>query len=148
MESARTRESEVISHETRNQTSNPSSLNQRPHTPGDLSQQIRIMKSAPQQNLLTAAFLGVLALTPIMDQAADPLPSRNNTAPKQAIIVFVEKATKPGSPDFVPVAERSANFDNHGTLWSEQPMYFQAFFVFDRIKTLARRRRTRLDSKW
>ena len=39
--------------------------------------------------------------------------------------------------DFVPPAERIAVFDNDGTLWSEQPMYFQAFFIFDRIKALA-----------
>jgi phosphoglycolate phosphatase-like HAD superfamily hydrolase len=45
--------------------------------------------------------------------------------------------TKEGSPDFVPVPERIAVFDNDGTLWAEQPMYFQAFFVFDRIKALA-----------
>ena len=69
--------------------------------------------------------------------AADPLPSWNDTAPKQSITAFVEKVTKPGSPDFVPVAERISVFDNDGTLWSEQPMYFQAFFVFDRIKALA-----------
>jgi len=70
-------------------------------------------------------------------QAADPLPSWNDTAPKQAIIAFVDKVTKGGSPDFVPVAERIATFDNDGCLWSEQPMYFQAFFIFDRIKALA-----------
>jgi phosphoserine phosphatase len=45
--------------------------------------------------------------------------------------------TKEGSPGFVPVAERIATFDNDGCLWSEQPMYFQAFFIFDRIKALA-----------
>jgi hypothetical protein len=56
--------------------------------------------------------------------AADSLSSWNDTAPKQAIIAFVEKATKENSPDFVPVAERIATFDNDGTLWSEQPMYF------------------------
>ena len=69
--------------------------------------------------------------------AADPLPSWNDTTPKQAIIAFVEKVTKEGSPDFVPAPERIATFDNDGTLWSEQPMYFQAFFVFERIKQLA-----------
>lgn len=69
--------------------------------------------------------------------AADPLPSWGDTAPKQNIIAFVEKVTTPGSADFVPPAERVAVFDNDGTLWSEQPMYFQAFFVFDRIKALA-----------
>lgn len=69
--------------------------------------------------------------------AADQLPSWNNTAPKKAIVAFVQKVTKPGSSDFVPLAERIATFDNDGCLWAEQPMYFQAFFLFDRIKALA-----------
>ena len=69
--------------------------------------------------------------------AADPLPSWNDTVPKKDIIAFVEKGTKPDSPDFVPVTERIATFDNDGTLWAEQPMYFQFTFVFDRIKALA-----------
>ena len=69
--------------------------------------------------------------------AADPLASWNDTAPKKAITAFVEKVTKEGSPDFVPPAARIAVFDNDGTLWSEQPMYFQAFFISDRIKALA-----------
>jgi phosphoglycolate phosphatase-like HAD superfamily hydrolase len=68
---------------------------------------------------------------------ADPLPSWNDSAPKAAITAFVGKVTKEGSPDFVPPAERIAVFDNDGTLWSEQPMYFQAFYIIDRIKTLA-----------
>jgi phosphoglycolate phosphatase-like HAD superfamily hydrolase len=42
-----------------------------------------------------------------------------------------------GGPDFVPVLERIAVFDNDGTLWSEQPTYFQAAFAFDRVKALA-----------
>jgi phosphoglycolate phosphatase-like HAD superfamily hydrolase len=63
--------------------------------------------------------------------------SWDDTASKQAILAFVEKVTDRGSPDFVPPAERIAVFDNDGTLWSEQPMYFQAFFIFDRIKALA-----------
>ncbi len=69
--------------------------------------------------------------------AADALPSWNDGKAKQAIVAFVEKVTKEGAPDFVPVAERVAVFDNDGTLWAEQPMYFQAFFIFDRIKQLA-----------
>ena len=69
--------------------------------------------------------------------AADPLPSWNDTASKQAIIEFVEKVTKQGSPTFVPTAERIATFDNDGTLWAEQPMYFQLFFAVDRVKALA-----------
>jgi hypothetical protein len=44
--------------------------------------------------------------------------------------------TKEGSPDFVPIAERIATFDNDGTLWSEQPLYFQLAFVIDRVKAL------------
>lgn len=69
--------------------------------------------------------------------AADPLPSWNDNTPKKNIIAFVEKVTTEGSDDFVPVPERIATFDNDGCLWSEQPMYFQAIFVFDRIKELA-----------
>ncbi|MFN0067180.1 MAG: haloacid dehalogenase-like hydrolase, partial [Limisphaerales bacterium] len=60
--------------------------------------------------------------------AADPLPSWNDGPAKQSITAFVEKVTKEGSPEFVPVAERIAVFDNDGTLWAEQPMYFQLFF--------------------
>jgi len=70
-------------------------------------------------------------------RAADPLPSWNNTASKQAIIAFVEKVTKEGSPDFVSVPERIATFDNDGTLWAEQPRYFQALFLMERVKALA-----------
>jgi phosphoserine phosphatase len=69
--------------------------------------------------------------------AADPLPSWNDTAAKKAIVAFVEKVTKPGSPDFVPPAERIATFDNDGTLWSEQPVPVQVYFVADRVKALA-----------
>jgi len=86
------------------------------------------------KHLLSVLILGFLATPPAL---ADPLPSWNATAPKQAIIAFVEKVTTEGSPDFVPVPERIAVFDNDGTLWAEQPVYFQAFFVFDRIKALA-----------
>jgi phosphoglycolate phosphatase-like HAD superfamily hydrolase len=70
-------------------------------------------------------------------QAQDPLPSWNDGKTKQAIVTFVEKVTKEGSPDFVPVAERIATFDNDGTLWCEQPMYFQVLFALDRVKALA-----------
>jgi hypothetical protein len=37
----------------------------------------------------------------------------------------------------VPVAERIATFDNDGTLWAEQPIYFQFLFAIDRVKALA-----------
>ena len=65
--------------------------------------------------------------------AQDPLPSWNDTAAKQSIIVFVQKVTKQGGPDFVPPAERIAVFDNDGTLWCENPMPFQAAFAISEI---------------
>ena len=69
--------------------------------------------------------------------AADPLPSWNDGAAKKSILAFVEKVTTTGSPDYVAPSERIAAFDNDGTLWSEQPMYFQAFFALDRVKAMA-----------
>jgi hypothetical protein len=80
--------------------------------------------------------LTLLLLTDVA-VAADPLPSWSDTAPKQAIIAFVEKVTQEGSPEFVPVAERIATFDNDGTLWCEQPAPVQLYFVRDRVKALA-----------
>ena len=67
----------------------------------------------------------------------DPLPSWNDTAPKQTIISFVQRVTRHGSPDFVPSDQRIATFDNDGTLWVEQPMYVQLAFVIDRVHQLA-----------
>src|SRR5882724_2923636 len=69
--------------------------------------------------------------------AQEPLPSWNDTAPKRAIVAFVERVTNQVSPDFVPPAERIATFDNDGTLWAEQPIYFQLVFALDRVKALA-----------
>lgn len=79
----------------------------------------------------------ILALLSSSLYADDPLPSWNDTAAKQSIVAFVEKVTTAGSPDFVPVSERIATFDNDGTLWSEQPLYFQFLFAMDRVKALA-----------
>jgi hypothetical protein len=70
-------------------------------------------------------------------QTADPLPSWNNAKAKKSIIEFVAKVTKKSSPHFVPPSERIATFDNDGTLWAEQPMYFQLFFALDRVKALS-----------
>ena len=77
----------------------------------------------------------LLAVGPLYAQ--DPLPSWNDTAPKKAIVDFVEKVTKEGLPDFVPPSERIATFENDGTLWAEQPIYFQFAFAIDRVKALA-----------
>jgi phosphoglycolate phosphatase-like HAD superfamily hydrolase len=70
-------------------------------------------------------------------QASDPLLSWNEGIAKKAITDFVAKVTKVGGPDYVPIPERIAVFDNDGTLWSEQPMYVQMVFAFDRVKALA-----------
>ena len=69
--------------------------------------------------------------------AADSLPSWNDGPARKAIVDFVGKVTAEGSADFVPESERIATFDNDGTLWAEQPMYFQLFFALDRVKALA-----------
>ena len=69
---------------------------------------------------------------------SDPLPSWNDNANKKAIIDFVTKTTTEGSEDFIPVADRIACFDNDGTLWSEQPMYFQLAFAIDQVKIMAK----------
>jgi phosphoglycolate phosphatase-like HAD superfamily hydrolase len=68
--------------------------------------------------------------------STDPLPSWNDGAAKQAIVEFVDRVTEEGGPDFVPVEQRIATFDNDGTLWAEQPIYFQLAFALDRIKAL------------
>ena len=70
-------------------------------------------------------------------RAADQLPSWNEGQAKQSVVTFVEHVTTQGSQDFVPVAERIAVFDNDGTLWAEQPIYFQLAFALDRVKALA-----------
>jgi phosphoserine phosphatase len=67
----------------------------------------------------------------------DPLPSWNDGTTKKSIIEFVTNATKVGSTDFIPVTDRIACFDNDGTLWSEQPLYFQFIFAIERVKELA-----------
>ena len=69
--------------------------------------------------------------------AQDPLPSWKDTAPKKSIVAFVEEVTRETSRKFVPPAERIAVFDNDGTLWAEQPLYFQLAFALDRVKALA-----------
>jgi len=87
--------------------------------------------------LITLPVLLAVATCASIAQSADPLPSWNDGGSKEAIVAFVEKVTKEGGPDFVPVAERIATFDNDGTLWAEQPIYFQFAFAMDRVKTLA-----------
>jgi hypothetical protein len=79
----------------------------------------------------------VLASIQVASAADNPLPSWNDGAAKHVIVEFVRRVTTPGGPDFVPVAERIATFDNDSTLWAEQPIYFQVAFALDRVKALA-----------
>ncbi len=83
-------------------------------------------------NLIVLLFLSNLALA-----QTDPLPSWNATAAKAGIKNFVVKVSSPESSAFIPPGKRIVVFDNDGTLWAEQPMYFQAIFIFDRIRQLA-----------
>ena len=90
--------------------------------------------------VLACIWLVVCAATTAQAQAADLLPSWNDSKSKQSIVKFVKRVTTKGGKDFVPPAERIAIFDNDGTLWAEQPMYFQLAFALDRVKALAPQR--------
>jgi phosphoglycolate phosphatase-like HAD superfamily hydrolase len=89
---------------------------------------------------LVVTLLAVL-LCGLVSQSAfaqtDPLPSWNDDGVKNSIIDFVARVSTQGGADFVPIPERVATFDNDGTLWCEQPVYFQVAFAFDRIKAMA-----------
>ena len=93
------------------------------------------MKSAGSFVPLIAAAVAAAAAS----RAAEPLPSWNDGPARQAILQFVARVTVAGATDFVPPSGRIAVFDNDGTLWAEQPMYFQALFIIDRVKALAPR---------
>jgi phosphoserine phosphatase len=95
------------------------------------------MKLPPVASGVALAATLVLSCARGAPSAQDPLPSWNETGAKKAIVAFVDKVTKEGSPDFVPVPERIATFDNDGTLWSEKPVPFQLLFAFDQVKALA-----------
>ena len=95
------------------------------------------MKALLSKALFALAVFAAGAFTAVSARAADPLPSWNDGQAKQSIVAFVEKVTKPGSPDFVPVAQRIATFDNDGTLWCEKPLPVQLVFAIDRVKALA-----------
>ena len=84
---------------------------------------------------ITVAALAMLAAT--ATAFADPLPSWNPSDAKVDIIAFVDGVTDPHNPDYVDPAARIAVFDNDGTLWSEQPVYFQFLFAVERIAAMA-----------
>jgi len=87
-------------------------------------------------------YFAALAVATLFSSAAiasgtDPLPSWNDGNAKQSIIQFVKDVTDKAGLEYVPPEARIATFDNDGTLWSEQPLYFQFFFALDRVKLLA-----------
>jgi phosphoglycolate phosphatase-like HAD superfamily hydrolase len=79
----------------------------------------------------------VLAVARIAWAQSDALPSWNDGQVKQAIVKFVQAVTEHGGAQYVAPEARIATFDNDGTLWSEQPNYFQGIFAFERVKALA-----------
>jgi hypothetical protein len=87
--------------------------------------------NAPQQNAAAPPTAGAPA-----SASAAPLASWNEGARpgKPSSTSSRERQRK---ADFVRPAERIAVFDNDGTLWAEQPMYFQIAFALDRIKAPA-----------
>lgn len=84
------------------------------------------------------AAVAIVASRPARAQG-DTLPSWNDGPVRRSILDFVVRTTTAGGADWVPVPERIACFDNDGTLWTEQPIYFQVMFAMDRVKALAPR---------
>src|SRR5512139_3111339 len=91
----------------------------------------------PATRAALATICLVAASLPAVTWSADWLPSWNDGASKSRILAFVQAVTDPTSAQYVPPPERIAVFDNDGTLWPEQPMYFQLAFILDRVKALA-----------
>ena len=95
------------------------------------------MKTTNLFRALPAALVLSFGLAARAAPAAEALPSWNDGAAKARIVAFVQGVTDPRSRSYVPPAERIAVFDNDGTLWSEQPAYFQLAFAIDRVRALA-----------
>jgi phosphoglycolate phosphatase-like HAD superfamily hydrolase len=92
--------------------------------------------------ILLASAFGFGVIHPAVSQRAptrpgDPLPSWNDGPAKRGIIDFVTRVTREGGPDFAPVADRVATFDNDGTLWAEKPLPVEVYFIFSRVRELA-----------
>jgi phosphoglycolate phosphatase-like HAD superfamily hydrolase len=97
------------------------------------------MRTASRRRLIALLAMALCAVAGARAFAqADPLPSWNDGTAKKAIADFVVRVTTQGGADFVPPEERIATFDNDGTLWTEQPYYFQLAYALDQIKVLAR----------
>jgi len=100
---------------------------------------MRRQEDVMKRTLITLLTMGLVMVFAALAaaQANDPLPSWNEGASKQAIKQFVKDVSTKGGPRFVAPEERIAVFDNDGTLWAEQPMYFQLAFALDQVKALA-----------
>jgi phosphoglycolate phosphatase-like HAD superfamily hydrolase len=91
-----------------------------------------------RRSLLACFFVvGICANASAQQPAPDPLSSWNEGIVKKSITDFVARVTTPGGADFVTAEQRIATFDNDGTLWTEQPYYFQLAFTFGRVKAMA-----------
>jgi phosphoglycolate phosphatase-like HAD superfamily hydrolase len=90
---------------------------------------MRIFRAVPFQAFFFILFIGAAC--------ADSLPSWNDGPTKSRIVAFVAAAAAKGDPGYIEPDARIAVFDNDGTLWAEQPLYFQFMFVLDRVKALA-----------
>ena len=97
--------------------------------------ELRQMKRRPAVMWLVVAVLCLASASARAQQ--DSLPSWNDGEVKQRIVKFVQTVTIAAAPSTCRRKQRIATFDNDGTLWSEQPMYFQGIFAFDRVKALA-----------
>ncbi len=95
------------------------------------------MKLIQKYRYWTVLLLSLLFAGQASAANTDPLASWNEGKTKSAITTFVQQVTDKNSKFYVPEAQRIATFDNDGTLWSEQPMYFQVLFALDRLKALA-----------
>jgi hypothetical protein len=91
----------------------------------------------PALSALGAAAATLVSAVAAAQAPSNVLPSWNDGPTRQAILDFVRATTEQGNPKFVPPPERIATFDNDGTLWAEQPLYFQLLFALDRVKALA-----------
>ena len=101
---------------------------------------LKALRTLSQSRAASATTRMALIFTltlPLFAHAAEPLPSWNEGPAKKNIIEFVHTVTAPETKGFVPPPERIAVFDNDGTLWSEQPGYFEELFAFDEIKRMA-----------
>jgi phosphoglycolate phosphatase-like HAD superfamily hydrolase len=102
-----------------------------------MSSRRRVRAAACLVFLLLVPALVLLVPAFVRAQTDPPLPSWNDGAAKQNIVALVQKVTDRSDPGFVPPEQRIATFDNDGTLWSEQPIYFQFAFALARVKALA-----------